>query len=819
MVRNYFKIAWRNLMKNKFFSIVNIFGLSVGLACCMLIALYLHYETSYDAYQKNIKNLYEIGTSFVNKGQKDDQRASTSPPVATAMKQEYPEIAEVTRLLGATADDDQLVQYAPPGGDKKTFLERGGYLADPTFFRLFDYNFIEGKPNDALSDPNTIVISEEIAKTIFGNEPALNKVLRLSSNMNGEQDYKITGVFKPADRPSNINGRFFLSLEGGEIYKYLQRQGGDFARNNMFSSFALLKPGTDPRKLQAKFPAFVKKYEENDLKRMGREKKQFLVPVKDIHLSETLSSNITPPASRTYLYVLASIAVFTLLIACINFMNLSTARSSKRSAEVGVRKVLGAEKSSLVRQFLGESLLMTFVAFILALFIVAAFLPAFNQLSGKHITLSFLEDRTLFAGFLAMALLTGLIAGSYPAFYLSSFNPVAVLKGKLVNSLAVVSIRKGLVVFQFVISVVLIIASVVIARQMHFLRTADLGFTSDQQIVIPLRTNTARSIGKSLRDQVTNSGSVLSAAMSTYYPGIANLMDAGYYKDGQVMSDAKHTRMNSVDDRFLTTLGFKCVAGRLFSPDFKSDTGNRIIVNEDAIREIGFASPQQAVGQNVYFDLQGKKYAFQVIGVVKDFHFEDLHNPVEPFGFQLLTDTNAFNYLIVHARAGNVAGTLKMIEQTWRQFDQNEPFEYSFLDQDFQKNYEADNRLAATVGYFTVIAILISCLGLFGLAAFSAEQRTREIGVRKVLGAKVSSIIALLSVDFLKLIIIAIIIASPIAWWAMSKWLRGFAYKQPIDWTIFAYTFLIAITIGLLTIGSQALKAAMSNPVKSLRSE
>ena len=285
------------------------------------------------------------------------------------------------------------------------------------------------------------------------------------------------------------------------------------------------------------------------------------------------------------------------------------------------------------------------------------------------------------------------------------------------------------------------------------------------------------------------------------------------------MSDAKHTQMNSVDDRFLTTLGFKCVAGRLFSPDFKSDTGNRIIVNEDAIREIGFASPQQAVGQNVYFDLQGKKYAFQVIGVVKDFHFEDLHNPVEPFGFQLLTDTNAFNYLIVHARAGNVAGTLKMIEQTWRQFDQNEPFEYSFLDQDFQKNYEADNRLAATVGYFTVIAILISCLGLFGLAAFSAEQRTREIGVRKVLGAKVSSIIALLSVDFLKLIIIAIIIASPIAWWAMSKWLRGFAYKQPIDWTIFAYTFLIAITIGLLTIGSQALKAAMSNPVKSLRSE
>jgi putative ABC transport system permease protein len=587
----------------------------------------------------------------------------------------------------------------------------------------------------------------------------------------------------------------------------------------MFTSFALLKPGTDAQKLEAKFPAFVKKYEENDLKRMGREKKQFLLPVKDIHLSQTVTSNITPPASRTYLYVLASIAIFTLLIACINFMNLSTARSSKRSAEVGVRKVLGAEKNALVRQFLGESLLMTFIAFILALFIVVAFLPAFNQLSDKNITLSFSEDRSLFAGFLAMALLTGLIAGSYPAFYLSSFSPVAVLKGKLVNSLAVVSIRKGLVVFQFVISVVLIIASVVIARQMHFLRTADLGFTSDQQIVVPLRSNTAKSIARPLRDQVTNSGSVISAAMSTYYPGIANLMDAGYYKDGQSMTDARHTRMNNVDDHFLSTLGFTCVAGRLFSPDFKSDTANRLIINEDAVREIGFASPKQAVGQNVYFDLQGKKYSFQVIGVVKDFHFEDLHNPVEPFGFQLMADSNAFSYLIVHARAGNIAATLKMIEGLWHKFDQNDPFEYSFLDQDFQKNYEADNRLASTVGYFTVIAILISCLGLFGLAAFSAEQRTKEIGVRKVLGAKVSTIVALLSVDFLRLIIIAIVIASPVAWWAMSKWLQGFAYKQAIDWTIFAYTFVIAIGIGLLTIGSQAITAALANPVKSLRSE
>jgi len=819
MIRNYMKIAWRNLMNNKFFSFVNIFGLSVGLACCMLIALYLNYETSYDGYQKNINNLYQVGTSFVAEGTKDDRMPFTSPPVVAAMKREFPEVADCTRLLALMGDEKVLVQYNPATGDKRSFLEKNGFLADPSFFRMFTYDFIEGKPDNALDNPNTMAVSEEMAHKIFGLEPALNKVLHVSSNMNGEQDYKITGVFRPVGQPSHINAGFVLSLEGGEMYKYLQRQGNDFARNNMFYSYLLLKPGTDAANLQAKFPAFVQKYEENDLKRMGRGKRQFLTPVHDLHLSQTLTSNVTPPASRTYLYVLGSIAVFTLLIACINFMNLSTARSSKRSAEVGVRKVLGAEKSALVRQFLGESLLMTIIAFVLALGIVAAFLPAFNQLSDKNIILSFSADKMLFAEFLGLTLITGLIAGSYPAFYLSSFNPVAVLKGKLVNSLAVVSIRKGLVVFQFVISVVLIIASVVIARQMHFMRTADLGFTSDQQIVIPLRSSAAKSMATPLRDALAGSSSVISAGVSTYYPGIANLMDAGYYKDGQSMTDARHTRMNYIDDHFLATLGFKCVAGRLFSPDFKSDTGNKIVVNEDAIKEMGFQSPQKAVNQNIYFDLQGKKYTFQVIGVVKDFHFEDLHLAVTPYGFQLVSDKNYFNYLLVHTKAGNMANTLKMITDTWRKFDPADPLEYTFLDEDFQKNYEADNRLASTVSYFTVIAILISCLGLFGLAAFSAEQRIKEIGVRKVLGAKVITIVSLLSVDFLKLIIIAIVIASPIAWWVMNNWLQGFAYKQPIDWGIFAYTTAIAIVLGLLTIGSQAIKAAMANPVKSLRSE
>jgi len=821
MIKNYLKIAWRNMMKNKFFSIVNIFGLSVGLACCMLITLYLHYETSYDSYQKNIKNLYQVGTTSIKKGEKDNKNPYTSPPIAAALKQEFPEVDETARLLALMTDDKNLVQYNSPGGEKKSFLEENGYIADPSFFRLFTYNFIEGNPHSALRNPNTIVISETMAKKIFGSQPAVGKVVRVKSNMNGEYDYTVSGVFRPLNTPTHINANFFLSYAGGDMEKYLSKNGSDFARNNMFYTYALLKPGADAAKLESKFQAFMKKYAGDDLKRMGKDKKEFLLPVKDIHLSDKVSSNVTPPASKTYLYVLASIAVFTLLIACINFMNLSTARSSKRSSEVGVRKVLGAEKGALVRQFLGESILMTFIAFVIAVLITILLLPIFNQVSGKQIIITFPEDKFLLVGFLIMALATGFVAGSYPAFYLSSFNPVKVLKGKLTNSLAVVAVRKGLVIFQFIVSVILILASVVIARQMHYMRTADLGFTRDQQIVIPMRSAISKSKYTAFKNELTNNTQVISVGASTYYPGIDNAFDAVYYKDGQTMNNAKYTKMNYVDENFMHTLNLRAASGRLFSPQFKSDTGgNRIIINEAAIKQMGFESAQKAVGQNIHFDLQGKTYNFEIIGIVKDFHFQDLHVAVAPYGFQLVSANNGlFNYMTIHVKSGNINQVLKLIEDTWRKYDPNEPFEYSFLDETFQKNYLSDNRLATIVGYFTVVAILISCLGLFGLAAFSAEQRTKEIGIRKVLGASVSTVVSLLSVDFLKLIFISVIIASPVAWWAMNKWLQGFAYRQPVDWTIFAYTTIIAIVIGLFTIGSQAIKAAVANPVKSLRSE
>jgi len=531
-----------------------------------------------------------------------------------------------------------------------------------------------------------------------------------------------------------------------------------------------------------------------------------------------MKNNVGATGSLTSLYILASIAVFTLLIACINFMNLSTARSSKRSAEVGIRKVLGAEKKALIRQFIGESMMMSLIAFLIALALVKLLLPGFSYVSGRNLSFNFSTQWFILAGFIILCLLTGLVAGSYPAFYLSSFQPIKVLKGRFTNSLSAVALRKGLVVFQFIISVALIVASVIINKQMKFLSSTDLGFQRDQQIIIPLRSSNAKNIYASLKNEIRSNPQVQEAGGTMFYPGILNPSDMGLYKDGKTVNDAKIVHTNWVDESLLQTLGVRPIAGRLFSKDFPSDTSNNIIVNETAIKQIGFTSPQDAIGGKVHFDWRGQTYSYTVIGVVKDFHFQDLHVPIEPYAFNL-NNRPFYNYMIVHSKATNVSPVLKAIDVSWKKLNPNEPFEYSFLDQDFQKNYDAENRLSSLLGYFTAIAIVICCLGLFGLATFSAEQRTKEIGIRKVLGASVGGIVALLSKDFLKLVAVSIIIASPIAWYVMNKWLQDFAYRTNIGWLVFAIAGVLALLIALITISFQAIRAAVANPVKSLRTE
>jgi putative ABC transport system permease protein len=816
MIFSYFKIAWRNMMKSKVFSCINIFGLAVGLTCCMLITIYLRYELTYDSYQKDVRNMYQIATRFTMSG-KSFTMAGVPAPMAKTLVKDFPEVEGATRLVQlALFEDKTLLQYRAAGAPPLSFYEDKGFMTDSNFFQFFTFPFVEGDPATALDAPLTIVISEEVAHKFFGGSPALNKMIHVSSGTNGDGDYRVTGVFRSVDAPSHIVARFFLSFRGGQLEQFMKNQENDFATNNFFDTYLRLRAGAQASSVESKFPAFLDKYAGKDMKAYGLTKVEMLLPVRDIHLRTDVPGNITPPASKTSLYILASIAAFTLLIACINFMNLATARSAKRSSEVGIRKVLGAVKGSLIGQFLGESVLMSVLAFLLAWGLTVTLLPAFSAVTQRHLSFTMPQQLPLLLTFLGLAVVAGLVAGIYPAFYLSSFQPAKVLKGKFSNSLAAISLRKGLVVFQFMISVTLIVSTVVINDQMAYMRNQDLGFNKVSQVVIPLRGSVAKMMTAALEGEFQRISQVVGSGAGAFYPGLANPSDNFLYRDDENPQEAQDTHMNYVDYGYMQALGIKAVAGRIYSKDFPGDTADRIILNESAVKAMGYLSPQAAVGAWIKSDFQGHTYRSQIVGVVKDFHYEDLHALITPYAFKL---TGGGSYLIVHARPGAPGPLLASLQAAWHKLDPDEPFEYSFLDDDFQKNYAVEERLSMLIRYFTAMAILISCLGLFGLASFSAEQRVREIGIRKVLGAGIGSVVMMLTKDFLKLVLIAMLIASPLAWFIMHKWLQDFAYQTPISWMVFLITFLSTMAITIATISFHAIRAGLANPVKSLKTE
>ncbi len=811
MLRNYIKIAWRNVMKNKAFSFINIAGLSVGMACCMLILLYIQNETTYDKHHERAEDIYRLGTTFVTTEQTRNM-PTTPAPMAFALKADFPEVEQVTRVFVPFSEDKAIFKLLQNNKTIQSFYETKGYFADSTFFDVFSYHFLEGNPHTALNEPNSVVISDEIARKMFGAAPALNRLVRISSS-NGNIDFKITGVFKP-ENLSHIEGRYFMSLSSGDMGEYI-RTVKNFAFNNMFYTYLRLVPDATPQALEKKLPAFVDKYAGNDLKTAGFQKKQFLEAVPDLHLYSEDNGNMGSKGSIQYVYLLTSIAIFTLLIACINFMNLATARSGKRAAEVGIRKVVGAEKSMLIGQFLGESLLLSLLALCIAVAMIYAFLPVFNALAHTSIQLFTPDHLVSLVWFVLLAAFTGIVAGSYPAFYLSSFQPVRVLKGKFINSLAAINLRRVLVVFQFAISIVLILASLVVWQQMHYLNSQSLGFNQQQQIIIPLRTEAAKKNYQAFKAEIQRNTQITSAAGASSYPGIFLARDQNFYTDGKTNAESLNLKMNDVDYDFIETLGFELKSGRAFSRDFPSDT-SRIIINEKAASGFGF-SPEQAIGKRLHFEWNGTVYDLEVAGVVKDFHFEGLQKNIGRFGF--LLDQGVHNYMVVKANTASMEATTAFLDSKWKALNPEEPFEYSFLDQEFEHNYDTEQRMGLIVGYFTCIAILISCLGLYGLAAFTAEQKTKEIGIRKVMGASIPNLVRLLSGDFLKLVLISFVIAAPLAWYAMHTWLQNFAYRISLQWWVFAVAGFAALLIAFLTVSYQAIKAALANPVKSLRSE
>ncbi len=812
MLQNYLKIAWRNLTRNKAFSFINIFGLAIGLATCLLIMLYVIDEKSYDQHHTDGERIYRIA-SVSSSGGKSETWAAVAAPIAGGIQAGLPETEQITRVLTFPDIATMLMRYNTKSGNKE-FFEPGGLYVDSTFFNVFTYDFIHGNANTALAKPNSLVVSATMAEKYFGPGNPVGNIITINTPF-GEMNYTVTGVYNETRYKSHIAANYFLSMRNNDMWNWVQRQTG-WTNNNVFFTYVKIKRNTDAGVFAKKLTALFNQHAAVEAKKAGFSKQLFLQPLKDIYLHSALGNEIGANGNITYLYILASIGLFILLIACINFMNLSTARSQKRAREVGVRKVMGAEKASLVRQFLGESFLMCLIALMLALLISWLLLPAFNEFTQKHIQP--FDKPALLYGIAGLALLTGFLAGLYPAFYLSAFAPVAVLKGTVRNSFSATAIRKGLVVFQFTISICLVLGAVVVWKQLDLLKNQHLGFNKEQQLILPLQ-QAFRNSEKDytvLKNELAAIPGITSISSGSAYPGIANLNDMLFYPEGKTVNDVVDVRLAGANTGFIETLGFTLISGRSFSADFKADSAS-IILNETAVKDLGYTAAT-ALGKQIQYDYAGH-HTMQIIGVLKDFNFQSLHNAIKPFGFTSGLFSNKYGYLVATVKGSDYRRLIQSVEQVWAKLNPGIPFMYSFIDQDFQRNYQKEQHSSRIIVSFTIIAILIACLGLFGLAAFAAEQRTKEIGIRKVLGASVADVIKLLSGEFIKLVFVAMVIASPIAWYCMRKWLQDFAYRATISWWMFAGAGLLAIGIALITVSFQAIKAATANPVNSLRSE
>ncbi|KPM30838.1 Putative ABC transporter, permease protein [Croceitalea dokdonensis DOKDO 023] len=803
MFKNYLKIAWRNLMKKKAFSLVNIFGLATGLAACMLLILYVLDETSYDSHHAEVEQIYRVATQV-----EDKKWAATPAPLAQGLKTDFPEVETVTRILNFPNTDNLLLENTEKS---RKFYVNKGYYADSTFFELFTYESKYGNLSKALASPNTVVLSETIATKLFGSENPLNKIISVEIPF-GKLDYTVKAVFKDTGTKSHLSPNLLLSMQNGDIGQWVMSQNS-WANNNLFHTYLKLQKGSSTANFQSKLPAFFERYAGEELSAYSIKKTLFLQPLQDIYLKSDIGNEIAPNGNMTYLYIFSAIAFFLLLIACVNFMNLSTARSEKRAKEVGVRKVMGANKDSLVYQFLGESMLLSLLALLLSIVIVAAVLPAFNAFVQKSLSLFLYPKATLWI--MVITAMTGVLSGLYPAFYLSSFKPVTVLKGRIKNNLSATILRKGLVVFQFAVSVSLILVSVVIWKQMDFIQNKDLGFKKEQQLVIPFRSENTVKNYTALKNETLKNSNIVTATVGSTYPGFELVSDMSFYAEGKTKEENVYMKFAQVDHDYIETLEYNLLQGRDFSQGQDTDIES-IIINETAAKNFGY-DIDKAVGRQITYEFGEESNSLTIIGVVKDFNHQSLHETISPYGIVKL-DQSQPSYFIANIN-GDLDEALAHIEGVWNTINPKVPFEYSFIGDDFDKNYATEKKTSTIVFIFMFIAIFIACIGLFGLASFSAEQRKKEVGIRRVLGAKISEITLMQLKDFLVLVIIAILVASPLAYYFGETWLQNFSYQISISWSLFAITTCATLLIALVTISAQVIKSATANPVKSLRTE
>lgn len=808
MIKNLIKTAFRSLKKNKGFTALNVLGLALGLTAFLLIFLYVVDELSYDCYNTKADRIYRINEDL-KLGNNSVQYAVCMPPLAKVLKAEYPYIEDVVRLK--KADSFSIKKNG------QTILEDNIIYADPSIFNVFTLPVIAGDAATALKEPNSIVLTESMAKKYFNRTDIVGQTLLFSDNSN----YKVTGVMHDMAAQSHFRADFLISMSSVQDAQVLQ-----WLRSN-YNTYVLFKKGADPQKLQAAFPAFLRKYSTSELeKAMHLNYDQFeksgsyfrlnLIKLTDIHLHSAMTAELDKNGNVQYVYIFSVIALFTLLIACVNFMNLSTARSSSRAREVGVRKVLGSSRWQLIAQFLTESILVTALAAIIACVAGVALLPLFNQLARKEMVGSIQTIIWMLPTLLAIILVIGVLAGSYPAFFLSASQPIQVLKGKLSAGFKSSWLRSLLVVFQFFVSIVLIIGTIVIYNQLNYIQTRDLGYNRNQVMIV----KNAFVLGDQIRlfkQQVKQLPGVINATTSGFLPMATNSNTSIFYKDAtQDQKNAIFPQVWFVDHDYINTLGMKITAGRDFSSQMVTDSMG-VIMNAAAARFLGYKDPigkilyKSEVDQNNVTHL----IAYHVIGMVKDFNFRSLHEDIKPVTILLGRNDG---HLAIRFNAANLPTLLPQIKELWNKLSPGN-FEYSFMDADFEKSYRTELHTGLIFMIFSVLAILIACLGLFGLAAYAAEQRTKEIGIRKVLGAGVYTIVAMLSKNFIKLVLVSIVIATPIAWYVMQTWLRDFAYRVSIHWWVFAIAGCTAILIALVTVSFQSIKAAVANPINSLKNE
>lgn len=810
MLRNYITIALRNIMRSKAYSLINIFGLSLGVACCLLLALYIQDEMSYDKHHDRVNDIYRITTHFDAANFDFPDLGYASPPLAKAIARDLPEVEQAARILNPPGVAQNLIRF-----EDKFFYETEGYIADSTVFDVLTFPFIAGNPDNALDEPNSVVITDKMAAKLFGNEPALDKMITISRGDDGA-NFKITGVIKD-NKKSFFHVNFITSMSSTDRWtSYLNsaQANDEWAGQNFIPSFLKLSPGADRKVVAQKINDLLQKYGAEDLKAMGMKKVLSIEPVKDVYLK----SSVGQSPRIIYTYVIASIAIFILLIACINFMNLSTARATKRANEIGVRKVMGAFRSSLISQILGEAMVIVLFSILLSIVFIQLALPYFNQLTGKEISFGTENLVYFITALIGITIVTGLVAGSYPAFYLSSFQPAQVLKGKFAMSNSSGWLRQSLVVFQFMVAITLVCGMLIISKQLKYMREQDLGFDANAKIVLPLRTSSAKKAYQALKTEFQKNASVKMASGVNYLPGSNIFHDMSFYKEGGNMNNAINIRRNTVDHGFIELMNMKLLSGRTFTDNREQDGYTKVILNRTTANKFGFA-PEEAVGQQLAFDYEGKKYDFEVIGVMEDFHQTSLKEEIRPTLLQMYGKDENPEFLILSVNAQNFDQTVASVEDTWKKAINDTPFEYSFLDENIQKQYDDDKKVSSIINSFSFIAMLISCLGLYGLSTYMAERRFKEIGVRKVMGASINQIVGLMSKEFIKLVSIAFIISVPIAWYAMNKWLQGFAYHTSMGAMVFVYAGAGALLIALITVSFESIRAASVNPVKSLKNE